>query len=112
MNQAQFDVCRRFNVSPHPVGAEEKVGVARNVRTDLQPLNGLRHPRGGDTSGWYFGAGEEFETRDDFFLPIHVEHLAEWCPLVIPYLALPPGWRFLLAREYEDAWFDETLLDE
>jgi hypothetical protein len=27
-----------------------------------------------------------------------------------PYLALPPGWRFLIAPDYEDVWFDESLL--
>jgi hypothetical protein len=30
---------------------------------------------------------------------------------VFPYLALPPGWRFLLAPGYEDVWYDPTLLD-
>ncbi len=27
-------------------------------------------------------------------------------PEVLPYLALPPGWRFLIADGYEDGWFD------
>ena len=25
-------------------------------------------------------------------------------------LALPPGWRFLLAPDYEDVWYDPSLL--
>lgn len=47
----------------------------------------------------------------DFFLPLHVEHVGQWCPEVEPYLALPPGWRFLIAPGYEDVWFDPTLLE-
>jgi hypothetical protein len=27
------------------------------------------------------------------------------------YLALPPGWRFLIATNHEDVWFDAALLD-
>jgi hypothetical protein len=30
---------------------------------------------------------------------------------VLPYLALPPGWRFFLATGVEDAWYDPKLLD-
>lgn len=47
--------------------------------------------------------------RDDYFEPCHVEHLETICPSVMPYLLLPPGWRFLIAPDYEDVWFDDTL---
>lgn len=86
-----------------------KVGVARNVRERLVPLNGLRHTPEGDTTGWYIWAGEELSDDPQFFEPIHVGHLAELCPEVLPYLALPPGWRFLIAPSYEDVWEDATL---
>jgi hypothetical protein len=46
----------------------------------------------------------------DFFQPLHVCHLHEWCPSVLPYLALPPGWRFQIAPGHEDVWFDQELL--
>jgi len=48
---------------------------------------------------------------DDAFVPLHVEHIPEWHPALERYLALPPGWRFLIARNYEDIWFDPTLLN-
>jgi len=35
-----------------------KVGIARNVTSGLMPINGLRHPPEGDTTGWYIWAGE------------------------------------------------------
>ena len=40
-----------------------------------------------------------------------VSRLDTRLPEVLPYLALPPGWRFLLAPDYQDVWFDESLLD-
>ena len=47
----------------------------------------------------------------DFFVPLHIEHLKDWCPSVLKYLGLPAGWRFLIAPEYEDVWFDSGLLE-
>lgn len=103
-------VCSEHGVDPQPPQAGSKVGIAMNVRTNLRPLNGLRHAPEGDTNGWYIWAGEELEEDDDFFQPLHVEHIADWCPQVLPYLSLPPGWRFLLAGDQVDVWFDVSLL--
>lgn len=88
-----------------------KVGVSRNIKDGIWPINGLRHSPKGDTTGWYIWAGEEFSTEIDFFVPMHVEHLEQSCPIVLKYLGLAPGWRFLLANGYEDAWQDFSLID-
>lgn len=108
--QEQVAVSRRFGVEPLAAPRDMKVGVARNVASGLQPLNGLRHPPEGDTTGWYIWAGETLEQDPDFFQPMHVDHLYAIRPDVIPYLALPPGWRFLLAPDHEDVWQDVSLL--
>src|SRR3990170_3766906 len=99
---AQVEVCRRFGAEPFPAFAGQKVGIARNVKEGVQPLNGLRHPPEGDTTGWYIWGGEELPNDSNFFVPLHVHHLDDWCPDVLPYLALPPGWRFLIAPGHED----------
>jgi len=107
----QLEVCRRYGVEPVPVRPGMKVGIAANVHDGTKPINGLRHPPKGDTTGWYIWAGGEIP-RDDpnFFAPIHVEHLKDWYPEAIKYLALPPGWRFLITADYEDVWQDPSLL--
>ena len=74
------------------------------------PLNGLRHPPVGQSNGWFIWTGE-LSSDPDFFRPYHVEHLEARAPLAIRFLALPPGWRFLLAPGHEDAWRDDELLD-
>jgi len=107
---AQLTVCERFEVSPVAAPPDVKAGVAQNVRDGIWPVNGLRHRPEGDTTGWYIWAGQVLSDEPGFFEPLHVGHLAEWCPIVLPYLALPPGWRFLLAPGYEDVWEDEALL--
>jgi hypothetical protein len=115
MNQSLLDlqiaVCRKYGVRHCPAPPDTKVGIAANVKSGLRPLNGLRHPQEGDTSGWYIWAGQEFSTAPDFFLPLHVAHLDAWAPEILPYLGLPPGWRFLLAPGYEDVWYDPHLLE-
>ena len=109
LDHLQQAVARRFGAESEPAEAALKVGIARNVGSGLQPLNALRHAPEADSSGWYIWAGEELSEDPDFFLPLHISHLAEWCPEILPYLALPPGWRVLLAPGYEDAWFEEGL---
>ena len=74
------------------------------------PINGLRHQRDGDSSGWYIWAGGEPSQDPDLFKPLHIEHLTDWCPSVLPYLGLPPGSRFQIAPQHEDVWQDESLL--
>jgi hypothetical protein len=88
-----------------------KIGIAKNVLDRLLPVNGLRHPPAGDTTGWYIWAGETPSSDDDFFVPVHVSHLEQWCPEAIPFLGLPPGWRFIAAPGHEDVWFDPDLLN-
>jgi len=110
-NMEQHAVCERHGVPCVPPRPDHTVGISRNVREGLRPINGLRHPPVGDTCGWYIWAGEGDPPSDpDFFLPLHVSHLASWCPAAIPYLGLPPGWRFLVADGQEDVWSDPALL--
>ena len=75
------------------------------------PINGLRHPPAADTTGWFIWGGEQLSEEPDFFQPLHVGHLLELLPGVSRYLGLAPGWRFLLADDREDLWFDPALLD-
>jgi hypothetical protein len=103
--------CSARGVAYAPAPFHLKVGIARNVGSGLQPLNGLRHPPEGDTTGWYIWAGEELSEAVDFFEPMHVAHLVEHCPLALRFLGLPPGWRFLTDGEYVDCWYDAKLLD-
>ena len=107
----QLKICEKYGVNPFHTPPHLKAGVAANVVSDEIPVNGLRHPPEGDTSGWYLWAGEELSSDVDFFQPIHIEHLIEMRPEVVKYLALPPGWRFLIAGDYGDVWYDKSLLN-
>lgn len=108
---AQIEVCKR--VGAHFVAAplDSKLGIALQT-LGRHPLNGLRHLPVGGTCGWYVWAGEELRETNDFLQPLHVRHLSEHCPNIVPYLGLAPGWRFLITPGSEDAWFDESIVHE
>jgi hypothetical protein len=89
---------------------DTKLGLALGTRA-LLPLNGLRHPPTDDTNGWYIWCGEELSRAADFFSPMHTAHVKDKCPEALPFLGLPPGYRFLVAGEYVDVWYDSTLLE-
>jgi hypothetical protein len=109
IDQAQRVVCSRFGVLPDPADPSSKVGIALQTRGQ-EPLNGSRKSPEGGTCGWYLWWGDTLNEDPDFFKPLHVAHLEEYCPIIVPYLALPPGWRVQLAPGHEDVWFDEELL--
>jgi hypothetical protein len=102
-------ICARYGAQP--MEAERDLKVALALASVGELINGLRHPPEGDTTGWYLWRGEQLSQADDFFSPLHVWHLEARLPQVLPYLALPPGWRFLIAPGHEDVWYDESLLD-
>jgi hypothetical protein len=107
----QIEICRKYGVECQPLDTVLKLGVSDNFFSGVLPLNGLRHPQEHDTCGWYLWAGEEMSAAEDFFKPMHVYHLIKRCPNTLKYLALPAGWRFLVAGDYEDVWFDAKLLE-
>jgi len=105
----QREVCLAQGCQFAPSLGQDKAGVALST-LGLKPINGLRHPASPGTTGWYVWSGENFSNASDFFQPQCVDHLIEKLPLVAKFLGLPPGYRFLVADEYVDVWFDENLL--
>jgi hypothetical protein len=106
----QNNFCTERCVSCVPTLSSSILGYALSTN-GLLPINGLRHPVQGDTSGWYVWSGSDFSSADDFFQPIHTEHLIERYSDVARLLGLPPGYRFLLAGDYLDIWYDASLLE-
>ncbi|WP_430543788.1 immunity protein Imm33 domain-containing protein [Xanthomonas sacchari] len=105
---SQTEICKKFQSLFDPPGEDERVDVALSTLPQV-PLNALRHPRKKDTCGWYVWGGE-LSDHPDLFQPLHVHHLVAHVPSIVPYLALGPGWRVLLAPGHVDVWYDTALL--
>lgn len=105
----QVNICAQFNAEYTPCNSAEKLGIAIETIGKL-PINGLRHVAENGTCGWYIWCGEEWSDEPDFFKPLHVSHIDKYLPQIVPYLALPPGHRFLITDGYEDVWQDLALI--
>lgn len=112
IQQIQKEVCLKYETNFYISESSLKLGISENVTQGILPVNGLRIKPEGDTVGWYIWAGEEMSQDPEFFRPLHVTHIKEIAPQIEKYLGLPPGWRFLIAEEYEDVWFDSELLQK
>jgi len=108
--ERQREVCRRYNAEFLDALPSMKAGVADDVWRGVSPLNGLRHIPSNGTSGWYIWAGEEPSQEDDYFKPLHIGHLNDTSFDMIRFLGLAPGWRFQIADDHEEVWFDPSLL--
>ena len=102
-------ICARFGAVPLPPAPESRLGISAAARAGALPLHGLWHPPEGAANGWFIWSGD-LSPDPDFFQSTCTSHVPTVLPAVLPYLALPPGWRFLVAPGYEDVWFDPTLL--
>ena len=109
--QRQEGMCVKYGAAMVPCPNGAKVGISRSVRDGTLPINGVRVTPEGDSSGWFVWAGD-WSDSPDFFVPLHVDHLKEWCPSAIPFLLLPPGWRFQVAPNHEDVWLDPDVQAE
>jgi len=107
---SQIEICKKFKSEFIPSDQTHKLGVA--IETIGQfPINGVRHRVENGTCGWYIWCGEELSEDPDFFKPLHVSHINEYLPDIEPYLGLAQGYRFLLANDYVDVWFDEFITE-
>lgn len=98
----QQDTCKRLALPE--AASEEMVAVAISTLGKM-PVYGTRIvlSQGGNIS-WFFHCGE-YSDGDDFYQPVHAEHLSELLPSVLKYLRLPPGSKFIIDDQgYEDVW--------
>ncbi|MBY0572260.1 MAG: hypothetical protein K2P84_01150 [Undibacterium sp.] len=104
-------VCEWAEVTPTEPESGSKLGLALST-LGQQPIHGLRTEPQNGTNGWYIWCGGEMSKDEDFFSPLHIEHIDNYLPEIKEYLNLPVGFRFLIDdKNYEDVWFDQTLLD-
>jgi|SRR5580704_8853259 hypothetical protein len=111
IEEAQGVLCKRYGAAFLSTPPEDTIGFAPST-AGLMPINGLRHPVTLGMSGWYIWCGESFSESGDFFAPHSVPALFyKGVPGAGRLLRLPVGYRFLLAGDYVDVWYDERLLN-
>lgn len=108
--ELQRRVCKAYRADYTPPIPGTKVGLALQTMGRI-PVLGVRIPPTDTTNGWFIFAGDEPTADPDFYQPLCVEHVETYCPFAIPFLALPPGWRFYSDGQGDyGAEFDPALL--
>ena len=106
--EGQRAICAEFGSPFLPPEPQARIAVAIQTMHRI-PVHGLRHPPHGNMEGWYIWAGE-YSEDPNFFQVLHIEHLEERFPIVVKFLALEPGFRFLTDSTNMDVWRDPSLL--
>jgi hypothetical protein len=105
IEREQRALCQRVKSEFFPSDEDKKVGLAIDT-INQSPIYGARVAPTAETTGWYIWAGPHSEDSE-FYQPVHASHLKELCPLILKYLGLAPGYKFIIDRNgYEDVWFE------
>ena len=111
--EIQKQICNKYGIKFEPCELHLKLGISLSIieKNFEMPIHACRVLVENGTNGWYIWAGD-YSEDEDFFKPLHASHLSEYCPLLLPYLGLAPGSRFLIAEngDYVDVWEDLSLL--
>lgn len=105
ITKLQSAMCEKYGSDFLPPDPALKLGLARHTLRSM-PITGVRIRRDDGTDGWYIYGGD-YSDAVDFYSPLHHCPLSAELPMVIPYLALAPGFRFIIDDEgYEDVWYE------
>ena len=105
----QKTFCAEHQSPFDPLDPKSTLGFALSTE-GKRPINGLRHRPVNNTNGWYVWCREDSSASAEFFSPLCVEHIYKNHPELIGALRLAPGFRFVIAGDYVDVWYNESLL--
>ena len=74
-------------------------------------IRGIRYKPIGAMSGWWL-TSDVYDGTNARMRNEHTSHLADICPSIIQFLALPVGYCFYSSRANSQYWFDEEVARE
>jgi hypothetical protein len=101
----QQQICSKYQSAFCPTLPDDMVAIALET-IGQSPIYGVRVAQKTPTDNveWFIYCGEHSDAAD-FYQPVHAQHLAEYLPSVQAYLALAPGYHFIIDDAgYEDVW--------
>jgi hypothetical protein len=101
----QQQICSKYQSAFCPTLPDDMVAIALET-IGQSPIYGVRVAQKTPTDNveWFIYCGEHSDA-EDFYKPVHAQHLAEYLPSVQAYLALAPGYHFIIDDAgYEDVW--------
>lgn len=107
----QKEMCIKHGAIPYPCHDNDLMNIAKETIGQL-PINGLRRSASAGHCGWSIWCGAEQPTDNThFFSELPASNIQRSLAEAYRFLALPPGYRFLIAGAYTKVWFDAALLE-
>ncbi|HWA24803.1 MAG TPA: hypothetical protein VG734_03940 [Lacunisphaera sp.] len=104
--EEQKQICAKYGADFYPCAADERAGVALQTLAS-EPIYGVRKKNEDGTASWYIWGGS-YSATPDFYQPLCAGHIEDSLPIALRYLALPPGYKFIIDRHgHEDVWLEE-----
>lgn len=88
----QNKLCQENKCQFMPPRPDRKVAISEGVYEGL-PVQGVRYPSPEHMSGWWLTT-DQYDGNVDSLQVVHMYHLTAKRPDLIPYIALPYGYRF------------------
>lgn len=105
--EIQKRMCAKHRAPFFECSDADRAGIAL-VSLKIDPIYGARERNEDGTTSWYVWGGP-CSSAVDFFQPICAGHIRELLPEALPYLALPPGYKFIIDRNgFEDVWREDN----
>jgi hypothetical protein len=105
----QSNTCRRFRAEFEPPKPDQKVAISVGVLDGDIPVWGVRYVAPPHMSGWYLTT-ERFSGNVADLTVEHLYHVTARRADLVPFLALPTGFRFAVTHNGADAAFDQDVL--
>lgn len=107
----QKEMCIKHGAIPCPCPDNALMNIAKETIGQL-PINGLRRSPNDEHCGWsIWCGGEQPADTDNFFSILPANNIQRSLAEAYRFLALPPGYRFLIAGAHTKVWFDPNLLE-
>ncbi|MEI8644369.1 hypothetical protein P4S60_01650 [Pseudoalteromonas sp. Hal040] len=110
LTAVQHECCLNYKAKYTPIDQECMVVISDGVYEGL-PLEGVRYHSPKHMTGWWLTT-DEYNGDISSLKMVHFTHIVEYRPEVAIYMALPPGYRFMLGGEQEHVWFDEEVAND
>ena len=103
--RSQTEVCHRVGAPFAPAHAHQMAAISEGVLRAGSTVYGVRYRAPSHMSGWYL-YNDEYNGDVKTLQVVHLYHVAANRPDVVPYLALPAGYRIAVGDNGDEVTFD------
>lgn len=103
----QHGICSKYSAPFSPPRPDRKIVISEGVYCGGN-VTGVRYPSPEHMSGWWL-TSDEYNGDTKTLKIVHLYHLTAHRPDIMPFIALPFGYRFFIQGAESSAWHDQKI---